>query len=298
MMVGVSNVSSQYVYGATLSTAEFQLSISGLYEYLRLAISGALPLQYSLGDIYPSLPPVVTGISHNTIYVGQKGISLTGTVFSLADSHLWLADSNDFATAYKVEQNITSQTDTSALFDVVQGVLESGFTYLFWVNRWGEVSPAFPLYFSTDSPSFYEVSQEGDVYMYDGSDGGDIQLDDGFVVMTKYLETSVYLCLFGGNFNDDSSQSTYNKQWWGNFGESSELSYRGRLQSLLIGRPLTSASIAPIEEAAAADIIDGLSSVLSSVDVSASLSLKRVDLMIAMWLKDGTQYKMNVGVSI
>jgi hypothetical protein len=116
--------------------------------------------------------------------------------------------------------------------------------------------------------------------------------------MTKYLETAVYLCLFGGNFDDDNSRSTYNKQWWGNFGEGSELSYRGRLQSLLIGRPLTSASIAPIEEAAAADIMDGLSSVLSSVDVSASLSLKRVDLTIAAWLKDGTQYRMNVGVSI
>jgi hypothetical protein len=142
--------------------------------------------------------------------------------------------------------------------------------------------------------------QQGDVYLFDGPDGGDIKLSGGYVTMTQYIETAVYLCWFGGNFDDDGSQATEKKQWWGNEGEPKENQYRGKLQSLLHGRPLTSALLPKIEKAAEDDVRNGLSNdILDSVSVSASASSsKRVDLRATVLTKTGIAYTVNIGVDL
>jgi hypothetical protein len=141
--------------------------------------------------------------------------------------------------------------------------------------------------------------QQGDVYLFDGPDGGDIEISGGYVSMTQFIETAVYLCWFGGNFDDDGSQATEKKQWWGNEGEPKENQYRGKLQSLLHGRPLTSALLPKIEKAAEDDVRNGLSKdILDSVSVSASASSsKRVDLRATILTKTGI-YTVNIGVDL
>jgi phage gp46-like protein len=142
--------------------------------------------------------------------------------------------------------------------------------------------------------------QQGDIYLFDGPYGGDIELSGGYVTMTQFIETAVYLCWFGGNFYDDGSQATEKKQWWGNDGEPKDNQYRGKLQSLLHGRPLTSALLPKIEKAAEEDVRNGLSQdVLDSVSVSASASSsKRVDLQATVLTKTGMPYTVNIGVDL
>lgn len=154
--------------------------------------------------------------------------------------------------------------------------------------------------------------QQGDVYMFDGPNGGDIQeekrsysfgsgpLVSSFIVMTEFIETAVYLCWFGGNADDDGSQATALKQWWGNEGETKERQYRGKLQSLLDGRPITSALLPKIEEAATDDVKNGMpKEIPASVSVSASApSPKRVNLRADIMTKWGTPYTVNIGVEL
>lgn len=142
--------------------------------------------------------------------------------------------------------------------------------------------------------------QQGDVYLFDGPDGGDIELSSGYITMTQFIESAVYLCWFGGNWDDDGSQATEKKQWWGNDGEPQENQYRGKLQSLLHGHPLTSALLPKIEKAAEEDIRNGLSKdILDSVSVSASASSsKRVDLEAHIFTKTGIPYTINLGVDL
>jgi phage gp46-like protein len=154
--------------------------------------------------------------------------------------------------------------------------------------------------------------QQGDVYMFDGPNGGDIKEErrsyssgsepivSSFIVMTKFIETAVYLCWFGGNEDDDGSQATAHRQWWGNEGEPKERQYRGKLQFLLDGRPVTSALLPQIEKAATDDIKNGMpKEVLASVSVSASApSPKRVNLRADVMANTGTMYTINVGVEL
>lgn len=144
------------------------------------------------------------------------------------------------------------------------------------------------------------LPQRGDVWFFDDTDGGNIDIPNGIVTMTPYVESAVYTCWFGGNWEDDGSKSTEKKQWWGNEGEPIERQYRGKLQSVIHGSPLTSAALPKIEEAALADLKKGLpKSLLSSVAVSASiLTPKRLDLRANILTKTGTPYTVNAEVGL
>lgn len=144
------------------------------------------------------------------------------------------------------------------------------------------------------------VPQQGDVWHFDDTDGGNIEVANGFVTMTKFIESAVYLCWFGGNEDDDGSQATALKQWWGNEGETKERQHRGKLQSLLDGRPITSALLPQIEKAATDDVKNGMpKEVLGSVSVSASApSPKRINLRADVMTKWGTPYIVNIGVEL
>ena len=102
------------------------------------------------------------------------------------------------------------------------------------------------------------TNQQGDVLLYHGSDDrGEINEANGIIEMTKFYETMAYLCLFGGNQDDDGTEATKNSQWCGNEGEPEEQQYRGRFQSYLKGAPLTSALIPEMEAAAIEDLAAG-----------------------------------------
>lgn len=93
--------------------------------------------------------------------------------------------------------------------------------------------------------------------MWHVDDRGEIEEKDGFITMTSSFETMIYLTLFGGNEDDNNSESTALNQWWGNEGEPVERQYRSRFQhECSRGRPITSASITVIIEAAENDLKD------------------------------------------
>lgn len=148
--------------------------------------------------------------------------------------------------------------------------------------------------YSTNQP------QRGDVWHFMGENGGDIEEKDGFITMTTFIETLINYCLFGGNEDDDGSAATSNQQWWGNEDEPDERKLRGKLQSMLDGRPLTSALLPTFQDAAKEDIKIGAKGYVETVFVSASISApNRLDLFISVTDAQGTPYEVNLrGITV
>ncbi len=95
---------------------------------------------------------------------------------------------------------------------------------------------------------------EGDILLYNTLDGGEIDFVNGRPTMTGGFETFTFLCLFGGNFEDDGLAGN-RKTWWANLDERDpDLRYISRFQNLLGGISLTSGNLRRLEEAALADL--------------------------------------------
>jgi len=137
-----------------------------------------------------------------------------------------------------------------------------------------------------------------DVLFADTSDGGDIFYDENSnLKITNGLDTAIYLCLFGGNLDDDGSTASDKLQWWGNDGEPDDRRFRSRFHGLLMGQPFSSALRLRLEEAAKYDIKAGIPYV-SSVDVDISMSVKRLDAEIRVYLRDGSEEYVELGVDL
>lgn len=98
------------------------------------------------------------------------------------------------------------------------------------------------------------MTQQGDVYLYNTTDGGDINAEDGVIEMRGGLETAVYLSLFGGNHDDPGSGDSA-RNWWGNIGETDPARrYRSESQSLIDGLPSIPDNLRRIEDATERDL--------------------------------------------
>lgn len=98
------------------------------------------------------------------------------------------------------------------------------------------------------------MSQQGDVSLFQTLDDGDINVVSGVVDMDGGLATMAYLCMFGGNEDDDGgSGNVYN--WWGNFSETDPtFHYRSETQNLLQSLPATTNNLRRIDDAANRDL--------------------------------------------
>lgn len=126
------------------------------------------------------------------------------------------------------------------------------------------------------------MAQQGDIFLSQTDDDGDIEIVSGIVTMSGGLSTSVYLSLFGGN-EDDGGEQDSSLGWWGNIDENQiERQYRSETQHLLQGIPATSGNLRRVETAAVRDLDWLLSSkVASKVSVAASIpGLNRIHLII------------------
>ena len=96
---------------------------------------------------------------------------------------------------------------------------------------------------------------EGDVFLFDTVDGGEISVVNGLVIADKKFSTAAYLSLFGGNVADGGRVDN-NKTWWGNrFAETSEKEkIVSRFQALIKSLPLTTKNIFLAEQAFSAQI--------------------------------------------
>lgn len=96
---------------------------------------------------------------------------------------------------------------------------------------------------------------EGDVFLIETSDGGDIVLENGCVKSCKDFSTAVYLSLFGGN-KDDAGMVKNRNTWWANTLQETPESEKmiSRFQAVITGFPLSIKNIRQAESAAALDL--------------------------------------------
>lgn len=96
--------------------------------------------------------------------------------------------------------------------------------------------------------------QEGDVFLYQTNDNGDINLNDGQIEMNGGLETAAYNSIFGGNEDDDSRKDNP-LEWWGNKIETDPVrKLHSETQNLLNSIPATSSNLRRVEDAAKRDL--------------------------------------------
>jgi phage gp46-like protein len=95
---------------------------------------------------------------------------------------------------------------------------------------------------------------QGDVLLFQTTDDGEIEVEDGHVTLSGGLETAAYLSLFGGN-EQDSGRPDDPLTWWGNIDEQQpERQYRSETQYLLQSIPAVPANLRRIEQAAQRDL--------------------------------------------
>lgn len=116
------------------------------------------------------------------------------------------------------------------------------------------------------------MHQEGDVLLFQSTDGGEIEAVNGLLTMSGGLETMAYLCLFGGNENDSAGADSA-RQWWGNLTETDPaLQYRSETQNLLQALPATSNNLKRVEQAAKRDLqVFITSGIATEVNVSVTI---------------------------
>lgn len=96
---------------------------------------------------------------------------------------------------------------------------------------------------------------EGDVKLLSTVDGGNINVDSGLTEMTGGFESMIYLCLFGGNFEDDGTESTKNLEWWGNkIDNDPDKNLTSRTQNILKGFPATPGNLNLVDQAIKLDL--------------------------------------------
>lgn len=123
---------------------------------------------------------------------------------------------------------------------------------------------------------------QGDVLLFQTTDDGEIEVEDGRVTLSGGLETAAYLSLFGGN-EQDSGRPDDPLTWWGNIDEGQiERRYRSETQYLLRAIPAIPANLRRIEQAAERDLA-WMVSANAATSVSATASMpgrNRVRLVI------------------
>jgi len=97
---------------------------------------------------------------------------------------------------------------------------------------------------------------QGDVLLKSTLDGGDLEFQDNFIVMTGGFETAAFLSLFGGNKGDDGTGATIKKSWWGNQLDKNEPDKKliSRTQNIMLSHTATPGNINKITEAAKLDL--------------------------------------------
>ena len=133
---------------------------------------------------------------------------------------------------------------------------------------------------------------QGDVLLISTEDGGDIIEENGIIQGTAGFETAAFLSLFGGNEEDDATEATKRKQYWGNLTDpdNPERWLQSRTQALITGIPATPGNLIKITEAAQLDLAWFKSEeIADTIDITATIpSRNRLQLEIII-LKDQTK---------
>jgi|LGOV01.1.fsa_nt_gb phage gp46-like protein len=136
------------------------------------------------------------------------------------------------------------------------------------------------------------MTNSGDMLLQSTNDGGEIAIIDSFFVMTDGFKTATYITLFGGNIEDNGTESTKLKSWWGNQLSENEPDKKiiSRTMAIIKGFPATPANLRKVEKAAADDLAWFKSQgICDTIIIVGSIPSKnRLELKIEM-LKDGNK---------
>jgi phage gp46-like protein len=123
-----------------------------------------------------------------------------------------------------------------------------------------------------------------DVRLFHTSDGGEVEIANGQLLLGDGLETAAYLSVFGGNERDSGLTDGEPLQWWANVEERvATRKQRSQTQSLLRGIVATPENLARVEDAAVADLAWMIDELKASVSISASIpAVDRVQLDITI----------------
>jgi hypothetical protein len=139
------------------------------------------------------------------------------------------------------------------------------------------------------------MTQAGDVLIFQGVDDGDIESVDGIITMTAGLESMYYLILVGGNENDINTPDTKHLEWLGNEDEPVERQYRGRVQALLNGMPITSGTMQTLKDACIDDLSVGFGDLITALDCTVyALSTNRVKIETILILANGVSQTLAI----
>lgn len=97
---------------------------------------------------------------------------------------------------------------------------------------------------------------DGDVLLISTVDGGDLNINDGITEMAGGFESAIYLSLFGGNFEDNGTDATESKTWWGNHldADNPDRKLISRTQNILRGLPATPGNLKLVDQAIKLDL--------------------------------------------
>lgn len=130
---------------------------------------------------------------------------------------------------------------------------------------------------------------EGDILLLSTENGGDLSFFDGLIEMTGGFETATYLSLFGGNIDDNGTELTKSKEWWGNKLETNNEDRKlvSRTQNALRGLPATPANLNIIQQLILLDLNWFIeSNIVEIIQIDLSIPAKnRIKIEINM-LKD------------
>jgi hypothetical protein len=134
--------------------------------------------------------------------------------------------------------------------------------------------------------------QQGDVLLFDTPDGGEMNIENGVTEMTQGPETMLYLCLVGGNKEDNGTADTDAESWMGNEDEEPQSQYRSRFHHWLMkGLPMTGDNLKEGRDAATEDTTTAFGDLAKSVNVTVqAISQRRVLVTSSVILVDGTDY--------
>lgn len=136
-----------------------------------------------------------------------------------------------------------------------------------------------------------------DVLLRQTSDGGNITIQGGLLLLAEGLETAAYLSLFGGN-EDDPAEADTSLAWWGNLLDAEpERAYRSETQYLVRALPAIPANLRRIEQAAGRDLkwmVD--TGAARSVTAEARIpALNRVSLALVIITATGQRVELFFG---
>jgi len=112
-----------------------------------------------------------------------------------------------------------------------------------------------------------------DIWLFNTTDGGEINHVNGEPELTGGFETMIYLCLFGGNLDDDGTEATKKYTWWGNIDEQDpDKIYVSRTQDILRGIPLITGNLPIIKAAVLEDLkVFSDAGIANKIEVTVSI---------------------------